>query len=253
MNIGFTVLTLMVGVACSSKEDSKKEVPEKEAPKKEALLRKDTPKEEVPEEEIFKEALTPKKNVPVSKMRTIKAADLPTDIVVKGKLPKAIQWDDALGQNTVIFSEVHKTHNNTGFAAANNYTYLYTEVDGTSRLLRKIQDKVEQCPNDVILKFEPKALSVTDLDQDGIGEVTFAYWHDCRADLAPYGLKLLILEGQDKYIIRGRGHWKKCDPEFSNAPECIGEKKLGATLKSGPKEFKTHALKTWKRISGQTP
>jgi hypothetical protein len=52
---------------------------------------------------------------------------------------------------------------------------------------------------------------VTDLDHDGVGEVTFAYLLNCAGDVSPARLKLLVLEDGAKYIIRGSSYARPGD------------------------------------------
>jgi hypothetical protein len=66
-----------------------------------------------------------------------------------------------------------------------------------------IRDGVESCGHDVTAAFRPGSLGVTDLDHDGVGEVTFAYLLRCAGDVSAARLKLLVLEDGAKYIVRG--------------------------------------------------
>jgi hypothetical protein len=185
-------------------------------------------------------------------LRRIKAAAVPKTMKYRGKLVAAIAWRDRNGENTALFSILRTRSRKREGASAYNFVSRYATAGGKTRRLRQVKDKVERCDLDITMRFEPKALSVTDLDGDRIGEVTFAYWMACRGDVSPDGLKLLVLEGGDKYIIRGRGHWARCDAKVAADDEaCRDAKKLGPALKRGPRAFRRHALKVWARISPQ--
>jgi hypothetical protein len=185
-------------------------------------------------------------------MRELNAGEVPDELEYEGELVQAIAWSDAHGDNWVLFSEMDRPHDEEGEASANLYVAHYVRGDGPPRRLRLVRDRVEACTVDVTLRFEPEARSVTDLDEDGIGEVTFAYWIACKGDVSPDGLKLLMLEGGDKYIIRGRGHWADCPPEvLDDEPDCHDHKSIDPSLENGPAAFRDHALAVWAQISPQ--
>jgi hypothetical protein len=185
-------------------------------------------------------------------LRRVEAAAVPKTMKYRGKLVAAIAWRDRNGENTVLFSILRISNGAREDASAYNFVNHYATAGGRTRRLRQVKDRVERCSVDITMRFEPKALSVTDLDGDGIGEVTFAYWMGCRGDVSPDGLKLLVLEGGDKYIIRGRGHWARCDAKAAADDEaCRDARKLGPALRKGPPAFRRHALKVWARISPQ--
>lgn len=122
-----------------------------------------------------------------------------------------------------------------------------------TRELRAVRDNVEACPVDLTLRFEPKALGLTDLDGDDVDELTFAYWLSCRGDVSPDSLKLLIMEGDDKYIIRGQGHFSEGCGDGVDEDElgCKDVKQVDASFENRPPQFLGHALEVWERISPQ--
>ena len=77
-------------------------------------------------------------------------------------------------------------------------------------------------------RFLTSSITVTDLDNDGIGEVAFVYFVDCVSDVSPYSAKLMLIEKGQKYPIRGTvkmafgGHVTPSQytlgPEFERAP-----------------------------------
>lgn len=95
-------------------------------------------------------------------------------------------------------------------AAGANAVYLLGHVSATfsrlgvihlvdGRLAIEIKDLAEGCPTDAT-EFLARSVDVTDLDADGIAELGFGYRVGCAPDLA---LKVLVLEGGTKYILRG--------------------------------------------------
>lgn len=184
-------------------------------------------------------------------LHKIPAAKIPGKLRCRGKLLDAVGWRDKNGANVVLFCRAQKT----GKRGSSAYIYVdhYVMAKSKARRLRRIRDRVENCELDIVLRFVPSALRVTDLDGDGIGEITFAYRMSCRGDVSPDGLKLLLLENGSKYIIRGRGHWKACDPAMRRTPECVGSRRIDTSFARGPKAFVDHALRVWRTISAQSP
>lgn len=72
-----------------------------------------------------------------------------------------------------------------------------------ARALRPVRDLVDDCPLDLVAKFVDGASGVTDLDGDGIAEVTYGYQLACRGDVSSATYKLLLVENGKKYILRG--------------------------------------------------
>ena len=70
-------------------------------------------------------------------------------------------------------------------------------------VLREVRDGVQDCEADVSGEFLTESLEVRDSDQDDEGEVMFAYRLGCRNDVSAAEQKLLLLEGREKYILRG--------------------------------------------------
>jgi len=111
------------------------------------------------------------------------------------------------------------------------FVYHYCINNSEVKLYRKVQDHLYTDYPEV--KFVPESINVSDLDNDDIGEITFAYiLEDLTVEIPD--LKLLILENGDKYIIRGN---------------LAGKKNIDKSLKEGPNEFLNEANRVWKKIN----
>ena len=97
---------------------------------------------------------------------------------------------------------------------------------------------------DYIARFEPRATKLTDLDDDGYGEVTFAYRYTCTSDISPYNYKLFVLENGEKSILRGHDI-------VSLGRETLGDGKFKPAGFAGKPEFLAHAKKVWKQTVRQ--
>jgi hypothetical protein len=176
-------------------------------------------------------------DVKVSPMKTLAEADVPKDIKVPGKVVKAISFSDKNGENFVVFAKQtvkKKDQVNSAYLTVEHVAH----PDGVRKSLRTVRDKDEDCDLDQTLEFREGALSVTDLDNDGIGEVTFAYVVSCKSDVSPDTLKLLMIENGDKYILRGS----------SRVDGVGGEYKIDPSFNAGPPAFLEHAKKQWKKV-----
>lgn len=141
------------------------------------------------------------------------------DFEYTGEIVHKNAWLDKNGRNTVLFSK----------NAEELFVFHYVLDGDTPVLLRKVQDFQYSCEFDLYLDFIASSIVVSDLDNDDLGEVTFAYKKSCTSDLSPKELKLLLLEDGHKYIIRGTtvlvidgerlGGKKIVDVSFDNAPD----------------------------------
>jgi len=170
------------------------------------------------------------------KTTPVKATELPAGVTVRGEFQSGVKFSDKNGTNYLLFAgSANKKDNSLA---------LYVEdwvvpAKGSPRNLLPVRDFVEPCPLAPSAKFHKAALAVTDLDGDGIAEVTFAYELACRSDVSPSTYKLLVLENGTKYILRGQ---TTVDP---------GDGIMGGKFTADPVEakwpaaFLAHAKKVW--------
>lgn len=151
----------------------------------------------------------------------------------KGKPVEAASWTDSNGDNLVIITEVN--------GSANNELYGYHFImDGNSgEELWKIQDFVKDCEFDIRLDYVPESLSITDLDDDGIGESTFLYNMSCKSDVSPDDLKLMMHENENKYALRGY--------TYISSVDAGGDYKVDASFNNAPASFLQYAKEQWSK------
>lgn len=115
-----------------------------------------------------------------------------------------------------------------------------THTVGT-REVWKAKDFVKQCEFDLELEFLDNSIEVTDLDDDGIAEVSFLYKLGCRSDVSPLEVKLLMYEGKTKYALRGESYERVGETEY-----------MGGTFKpdfgDAPPAFLEFAKAKWQRL-----
>lgn len=153
-----------------------------------------------------------------------------------GKIVHKRFWQDGNGENIALFTKKDKEE---------LFVYHYTINAGNVKELRKVYDFEKDCDFDLILEFMKDAIKITDLDHNNFGELTFAYRKACVSDVSPLGLKLLMLENDHKFIIRGTTSIDQ--PGF----KVDGKKNVDASFNNAPASFLSHADKIWDNIKQQ--
>lgn len=178
------------------------------------------------------------KTEPVKKTESIKLSEVEeVTAAVSALLPlpnafqlkRAKKWHDASGENWLVLYEtgayIEKGETN---ASAKLSAVLYQKTDSGFVQKWKMTDNISNCELDITCSFYDGHLSVTDLDSNGIAEITLVYALSCKGDVSPHEKKLIMYEGANKYAIRGEelmimqkdsiGGTMEVDPAFSKAP-----------------------------------
>ena len=147
-----------------------------------------------------------------------------------------LHWEDKAGEHLALFSSSRSKTNTVTLTAQH-----FSIVEGQPHLVRAIKE-VRACPEfDNVTAFIQSSIGLTDLDQDGLAEISFMYVTDCVSDMSPQSAKLLILEDGKKYAIRGST--KYIDPQVSVKTEFV----LGAHFNSLSKAMQSFAITLWHR------
>jgi hypothetical protein len=177
------------------------------------------------------------------KLTVLKKGELPAPVKAPDGLERAITFTDKNGLNVVVFASVRRDHDGDAQRSARLTVEHFAIKDGRARSVRVVKDGVDDCDLDVVADFIHGATAVTDLDGDGLAELTFAYRTACKGDVSPDTLKLLLLRDGEKWILRG-------DDRIEVEPG----RRVGGTFKPDPPppkwpaEFLAHAKKTWAKI-----
>jgi len=153
-----------------------------------------------------------------------------------GQLRAIVGWRDRNGTNALVLTR----ESPKGRGAELLATHFNREGDASWTKIRDFRELVSDC-NDWRLTLEGRTgtWSVTDLDNDGIGEATFAWSAGCRTEWSPVSHKVLLVESGDKYVLRGNtgAMTFDADPAFEKAPAA----------------FRAHAEKVWAATSIEKP
>ncbi|MEL6820421.1 MAG: hypothetical protein AAFP70_01570, partial [Calditrichota bacterium] len=151
-----------------------------------------------------------------------------SESMYEGNIVYKKAWQDLNGKNIVIFT--NKEHE--------LFAYHYAVKSGEVKLLRRVYDFTEaNCEFDLFADFIEKSITVTDLNNDNYGEITFAYQLACISDVSPKQLKLLMLQNGEKYIIRGQTEANLGYNEIIG-----GDKKIDASFEKAPPQFLEYAV-----------
>ncbi|MBN2572613.1 MAG: hypothetical protein JXA68_10835 [Ignavibacteriales bacterium] len=131
-----------------------------------------------------------------------------TNLSYTGNALEILKWNDNAGQNTLILSLTNKIPKGESYGEEyydkELYIYHYIkDANGNTKLSRKIEDNIRDCPFDITLEFIKNSLTITDLDKNGYTEISVLYKLCCRSDVSPSDMKLMMLEKGNKYALRG--------------------------------------------------
>lgn len=145
---------------------------------------------------------------------TISYDEIPKSLDFKGTVVEALKWNDSLGENILIqtvtgqFNWKDYDENSTSFVLQDKselYAYLFRKTNLETEFTRiwKLYDFNKCYGVDWYTGFIPKATTITDVDKDGIAEITVPYVIICRGGMDPGDMKIIMYEDNTKYALRG--------------------------------------------------
>jgi hypothetical protein len=174
-----------------------------------------------------------------------KAANLPVKLVPRGKkVERVVTFSDKNGANYVVFSSTSSEKQKPDDDASTRTVWLYVDhwaiaTGKAPRALLPARDVIECYMGATLAKFADKAFTVTDLDSDGLAEITYGYQLACRSDVSTAAYKLLLVENGRKHILRGNSKLA-----HENLPGG-GTFKPEPDAKKWPEGFFEHAVEVW--------
>lgn len=154
------------------------------------------------------------KQVPEMHVQAVGYNDIPRDIHYKGILVEVLEFDDANGHNLVILTQtgmfpVSKKNENGQYVKQHDraeifaYAFVRTDEKSPYRQLWRMSDAQDCEGFDLYAGFTKKSMSLTDLDGDGVAEVSFQYTKSCRSDVSPADRYALLFESNERYLYKG--------------------------------------------------
>ncbi|MBM4780247.1 MAG: hypothetical protein GQE15_21310 [Archangiaceae bacterium] len=154
-----------------------------------------------------------------------------------GATVRELKFRDTAGEHVVRFELSRVTTKTVDELEQKTRTLKVSHRVGAKELW-SAKDFVETCPFDLLLEVVEGSVEVTDLNDDGMAEVSFAYLLACRSDVSPASAKLLLYEGAAKYALRGSAQDMGGGGEFTADP----------AFEKAPKGFRAFAEAKWKRL-----
>jgi len=179
------------------------------------------------------------------------ATNLPKNIEYKGAIKNAVRWTDKLGDNIVITTETgefqSKSRKENVFRDAELFAYHFIIKDDIIVQRWKVYDFIRECPVQIELNFINKTFNVTDLNNDGVGEIWLMYKTVCHGDVSPSHMKVIMYQDQQKYEMSGQNKITMADNKVYG-----GDYKFDKAFIDGPKIFREYAMKLWENNLIQT-
>lgn len=169
--------------------------------------------------------------------KVVKQVDLqgaPEEFEVDGRVEASVGWTDRFGMNALVISR-----QDTDDAVQLTVRHALREGDGSWTTVRTFRERVEGCEFDILLAPELGEWTVSDIDEDGLGEATFAYSAACRSDVSPGTHKVIMTEDGDKYALRGS---TRVNP---GGRPLGGEFEADSAFENAPEGFRAQAEKVW--------
>ena len=169
---------------------------------------------------------------------------LPEGIKFIGKIKAAVRWNDKVGDHIVITTETGETPSKSApsenFKDAELYAYHYLVGKDSTYLTWKVYDFVKECPLELEARFIKNTFQVTDLNNDGVAEVWLMYKTVCHIDVSPCEMKIIMYQGQQKFVMKGLNKVKVTANEFFG-----GDYTFDKAFTDGPSVFRDFAKKLW--------
>lgn len=162
-------------------------------------------------------------------------ADLPGGLDVKGEVVGGTRFTDGSGDHVVVLSQVPDTLDLHALLAS-------IDAEGKPQDVHRVHQLRGDCEFDYAARFVDGALAATDVDEDGIAEVTIAYKYSCASDVGPSDYKVVVLEGSEKATLQGGDIVL-----FPGQSEPDGNGKFEAEGFEGSPKLLDHAERVWKR------
>lgn len=170
--------------------------------------------------------------------------DLPSGIIYSGQIRGAYHWKDIAGTHISIISEtgeypsINEQYDDYRDAELFASDYLLNDDSVVQNWL--VYDAVKDCPVDMVTSFVHNTFQITDLDRNGIGEIWLMYKVGCFGDVSPVTLKIVVSQGDQKYVLHGRSRVKVSENEYVG-----GDYKFDSAFSTAPNEFRAYAKQLW--------
>ena len=187
---------------------------------------------------------------PQFKVLEFKKSSFPLSLMYKGYVVNGLHWSDRNGDNYFLLTEENMTEKYDSLNDMTSRTkywhgYHFTNYNKSEyKLVREFTDFVKDCEFDLVYENLNDYFTITDLDNNELGEITVIYKKNCVSDVSPDDIILLMFENGNKYAIRGLTNVDV--PGLSIA----GERKVDASFDKAQQQLKDYAITQFNRAAG---
>lgn len=162
-------------------------------------------------------------------------------------------WYDSLGANYLVQLQRQNENANYSKPAAELVAHLYTLDNEKAKRTWQLYDAMP-CDLDVIAEFADSTVLVTDINNNGVAEISIPYYIGCRGDVSYDQMKIIMYEAKQKFAIRGNSAIcnSKTGLPVDSTGHYGGEYKIDenllqqSTLKNSEKAlFRNHLKTVW--------
>ena len=134
--------------------------------------------------------------------------DIPKYLEFRGTVVEALKWTDNASEKILVQTvtgQFEWKYDDEIQDKSELYAYLFEKKKGADKfsLSWKIYDYTECFGVDWFTGFIPEATTITDIDNNGITEITIPYVLICRGGMDPGTMKIIMYENGIKYALRG--------------------------------------------------
>lgn len=163
----------------------------------------------------------------------------------KDHIERAIAWQDNNGDNYVFFASqdagiVEKLQFGGKDAAKTLHAVHIVSKNGTNKQLWEMNDFEPTCEFDLFLNYIYRSVELTDLDKNGIKEISFMYSLGCISDVSSVPVKLMLYDNGTKYPLRGTSRNSSDSKEEPSY-------KVDKAFDKAPSGFLDFAKKQWEK------
>jgi len=153
---------------------------------------------------------------------------------------RVMTWDEDDGKHAAVFAVLTKEGQKDEelWTSKTLYVTTFHVVGDVYKEVLVIRELVNPCNLDIEARFLPGTATLTNLDDDGQAELTFGYQTRCAGDVSPSTKKVLMLEGKQRYALRGNS-------KITLPGGIVEGGDYKPDFKKAPAAFKEHAIRIW--------
>jgi len=145
--------------------------------------------------------------IEISNLQKISISDIPDMVAYMGELKEVYRYFDKTGENILILTETDVTtsEDEDGEILSHKalYAYRFLNINNKSKEEWCVNHRERECINYPVAEFVKDALSITDLDNNGIAEIWVIFIASCRGDFSPDKLFITMYENNVEYRMTG--------------------------------------------------